>query len=87
MRQEGFSGPLAEENHKILTETGHWHGIGRKFDILADVKIVNGLDQSNASDLEQIINIFLAAGKTLDDAENQTEIAFDVLLSGFLVAF
>ena len=59
--------------------------IGAKYfilkDILRDIEVVNGLDQTDASDLEQIINIFISSGKTLDDTEDKTEIAFDVFFS------
>ena len=64
----------------------HWHGIGRKLYILTDVKIVDGFDQADAADLEQIINVLLAACKALDNAEHQPEIAFDILFPGVLVS-
>ena len=46
----------------------HWHGISRELDVLSDVKVIDGLDQADASDLKQVVHIFIAAGKPLDHA-------------------
>ena len=44
----------------------HRNRIGGKFYILGNIKIVNGYDKADAANLKEIIDIFLASGKTLD---------------------
>ena len=44
----------------------YWNRIGGKFYILGNIKIVNGFDKADAANLKEIIDIFLASGKTLD---------------------
>ena len=46
----------------------HGYRIGGKFYILGNIEIVNGFDKADAADLKEIIDIFLASGKTLDHA-------------------
>ena len=68
--------------------TSYIHGnrISGKFYIQAGIKIVYRFDQADAADLEQIVHIFIAGGETLDDAEYQAEIPFNVFFPGFLVS-
>ena len=65
---EGAADPDGVVVPQIAPDLAQDHGnrIGRKTDILGNIKIVNGLDQADASDLKQVIHIFIAAGKTLD---------------------
>lgn len=51
----------------FATKYIHWHCVGRKFDADFGVEVVDGFDQADAADLEQVIHIFIAAGKTFDD--------------------
>lgn len=46
----------------------HWHGIGGEFHADRIIEIVDGFDQPNAANLEQIVYIFIIAGKSLDYA-------------------
>ena len=46
----------------------HWHGIGGEFDTDFRVKVINRFNQSNTANLEQIVHIFIAVGKTFDNA-------------------
>ena len=40
----------------------HWYAIGGKADILIWIKVVDRLDQPNAADLEQIVDVFAGMG-------------------------
>ena len=44
----------------------HRDGIGGKFYPQCIIKIVNGLNQSDTSNLKEVINIFLISGKTFN---------------------
>ena len=70
---------------RVSTRHIHWHGIGRKFYVQGRVKVVNRFYEPNASDLEQIIHIFIAGGEAFDDAQNQAQIAFNICFSCFLI--
>ncbi len=48
--------------------------------------MVDGLDQSDASDLKKIVQILPSAGKTLDNAENQPQIPIDQHFPRFLIS-
>ena len=50
------------------------------------VKIVDRLDETDAADLKQIVDVLPAGGKALDDAQHEPQIARDQLLAGGLVA-
>ena len=63
----------------------HRNGIGGKLDIQGRVEVIDRLDESDAADLEQIVNIFVAGGKALDDTQHQTKISLDISFSGFCV--
>ena len=65
----------------------HRNAIGGKADRLGDVKIINGLDQADAADLEQIVSIFPPAHEFLNDRQHQAQVAFDQFLAGLLIAF
>ena len=65
----------------------HGDGIGAEFHIERRIKVIDRLDQADTADLEQIVNIFAARGKTLDHAENQTKIPLDILLPRLLIPF
>ena len=63
----------------------YWRPISGKADILRDVKIVDCFDQSHAADLKEVIRIFAAIGKALDDGQYQMEIALNETFSRRLV--
>ena len=44
----------------------HRYRISGKFYLQIWIKVVNGFDQSDTADLEQVIKIFMAAGEPLD---------------------
>ena len=44
----------------------HGNCIGGKFYTDIRIEIVNGFDQPDASDLEQVVHVFITVGKTLD---------------------
>ena len=56
----------------FATKYIHWHCVGRKFDADFGVEVVDGFDQADAADLEQVIHIFIAGGKAFDDTEHQS---------------
>ena len=64
----------------------HGYAVCGKPHLLGQVKIVDGFDQTDHADLEQIINIFPSAGKALDHAEHQPQVAVDQLVPCFLAA-
>ena len=45
----------------------HRHGICGKFYPHIRVKVINGFDQTDTSDLKQVIYIFIVIRKTFDD--------------------
>ena len=53
--------------------------------MLFQIKVVDGLDQSDASNLEEIVAVLSPAGKPLDHREHQPEVALDQFLPGLLV--
>lgn len=63
----------------------HWYGVGGEFNFLCHIKVINGFDQTDAADLKKIIDIFIAVIETLNDAENQAEISFDICVSCFFI--
>ena len=64
----------------------HRHGIGTELYAQADIKIVDGFDQSDTADLKKIVRVFAAVVKALDNPKHQSEIAADKFLSGRFVA-
>ncbi len=50
------------------------------------IEMIDGLDQSDAADLEQIIHILAASGEFLDHGQNQPQIAADELVARGCVA-
>ena len=46
----------------------HGYGIGTEFYVERAVKVINGLYQSDAADLEEVVHIFAAGMKAFDDA-------------------
>ena len=65
----------------------HGAEISRGHHIHRDIKIINCLDKSHHSDLEQIIHIFISIFKPFDDAEHQSQISFNKLLPCLLIPF
>ena len=53
---------------------------------MARVEIVDGLDQPDAADLKEVVRVFAAACKALNDAEHQPEIAVNQLVARGLIA-
>ena len=45
----------------------HWYCVGGEFHTDRWIKVIDGFDQTDTSDLKEIINIFVVAGKTFDD--------------------
>ena len=64
----------------------HGHTVGGKTHLEGGVKVVDGLDQTDAPHLKQVIQIFAPAGKLLHHAENQAQVALDHLLAGRRIA-
>ena len=50
---------------------------------MGDIKVVDGLDKTNAAYLKKIIGVFAAAAEFLYDRQHQTKIAFDQKLPRF----
>ena len=53
---------------------------------MTQIKIVEGLDQSDTANLKQIIRIFSAVGESLDHAEYQSEISLNKLVARLLIS-
>ena len=57
--------------HAVNAECGnccynHWNRVGGKFYTQRGIKIVDGLDQTDTTDLEQIVHIFIMIIKPFD---------------------
>ena len=63
----------------------HRHAVGREPHVLRRVKVVDGLDEPDAPDLEQVVHILTAACEFLYDAEHQSQVALHHLLPGLAV--
>ena len=50
------------------------------------LEIIDCFDQTNASDLKQIVCIFIGRGKTFHDTEYKTQISLDIVVSCIHVA-
>jgi hypothetical protein len=78
--------PLKQGNPKSKnissTFYNHWHTVSGKPHLLGGVKIGDGLHQADAAHLKQIIGALSPFFKPLDNAEHQTQITFDQLLTG-----
>ena len=46
----------------------HWNCVSGELHVHRWVKIINGFDQSDTANLEQVIHVFVVAGETFDDA-------------------
>ena len=46
----------------------HGNRIGGEFDIQIHIEIIYGFNKADTADLKQIVHIFIAGGKTLDNA-------------------
>ena len=67
---EGFIGRIPEGTAyaygivvaQVSADLAQYHGnrIGREFNILGDVKIINGFNQADAANLKQVIYVLLA---------------------------
>ena len=64
----------------------HGNGIGGKPDVLADIEVINGLDETDTAHLKEIVQVFPSLGETLDNAEHQPKITVYQLLPGLSVA-
>ena len=54
---------------------------------MGQVKMVNCFDQSDAAHLKQVVKVFAAVGKALDNAQNQPQVPVDELFPCFLISF
>jgi len=63
-----------------------WYAVGGELYGLADVKVVDGLDETHAADLEEVVHVLAASGEFLDDGENEAEVPGDQLFAGGGVA-
>ena len=59
----------------------HRNAIGAEHDLVAGVEVVDGFNESDTADLKEVVRVFSAACKTLNDAENETQIALNQLFS------
>ena len=64
----------------------HRYGVGGKAHVLAEIEMIRGLDQTDAAHLKEIVGVFAAARETLNDAEDEAQIAVDDGFSGLLIA-
>ena len=55
-----------------MTCNVHRDGVSGEFDSHSRVKIINGFDETDTADLEQVVCIFSISGKTADDGENKS---------------
>ena len=53
---------------------------------MAQIEIVERLDQTDTAHLKQIVRIFAAVGKSLDYTEHQSEIPLDEFIADCLIA-
>ncbi|MPM91370.1 hypothetical protein SDC9_138498 [bioreactor metagenome] len=64
----------------------HGDPVGGEAHRLGDIKIIDGLNQTHAAHLKQIVRVFAPVGELLDDGEHQPEISLDESLSRLPVA-
>ena len=64
------------------TFDNRWHPVGGKPHIFRGIKIGDRLDQTDATNLEQIVRALPPFIKALDHAEHQPQISLDQLLPG-----
>ena len=64
----------------------HGHGVGGKLHVQISVKVIYGLDETDAALLQEIVHVLAAVVKALDHAENQPKVALDQLPPGVVVA-
>ena len=64
----------------------HRHGVGREADVLRHVEVVQRLHQPDAPDLKEVIDVFAAPGKALDDGQYQPQVPLYELVARRLVA-
>ena len=64
----------------------HRNSISGKLHLLGNIKIVHRFDESDTTDLKEIVNIFAASGKSLDHRQYKAEVSGDQLLSRLLIA-
>lgn len=62
------------------------HAVGGKTHAVGGVKVVDGLDQPDTADLEQVIDVLAPAGEAVDDGQHQTQIALNEPLPRLTVA-
>ena len=58
---------------KVAADFAYYHGhrIGRKFYIVACVKVIERLNQANTDYLKQVIGVFAAVAESVHNAENK----------------
>ena len=64
----------------------HGDGVCGEADVLTDIEIVDGLNQSNTAHLEQIVQIFSPLGEPLDNTKDQPQVAVHQLFPGLPVS-
>ena len=63
----------------------HWHAVCGKTHVQIGVEVVDGLDESDAPHLEQIVGVLPPIGKFLDHRQHQPQVAGNELLPGLHV--
>ena len=63
-----------------------WNAVGGKLDVLLQIEGVDGLDEADAADLEEVVHALPAPGELLHHRQNEPQIAGDQLLPRRLVA-
>ena len=53
---------------------------------MGKIEIINRLDQTDAADLKQIVHVFRAVRKALNNRQNKLKVAVDQLLLGRQIA-
>ena len=69
----------------ISTFYNHGHTVGRELYLLIRVEICDGLHQTDTPHLEQIIRALPPLVKSLNDGQNQPQIALNELFPGLFV--
>jgi hypothetical protein len=77
---------IVETPFAISTFYNHGHTVGREFYLFIRVEVGDGLNQTNAAYLEQVIWAFAPFVETLDHAEHQPQITFNQLFPGVFVS-
>src|SRR5690606_16022131 len=64
----------------------HGHGVRREADVLAQVEVVDGLHQADATHLKEVVDVLAPVVEPLDDAEDEPQVPLHQLGTGLLVA-